>query len=78
TRRPGDRVRGPGGARKLQDVLVDSRVPSEHRDQVPVVTDAGGDVLWVPGIWNSTTAGAVKLFLWATPPGTSTPGGAPL
>ncbi|MFY0577690.1 tRNA lysidine(34) synthetase TilS [Cystobacter fuscus] len=42
TRRVGDRVRGPAGSRKLQDVLVDGRVPREHRDRVPVVTDAGG------------------------------------
>jgi tRNA(Ile)-lysidine synthase len=78
TRRAGDRVRGPVGSRKLQDVLVDGRVPSEQRDRVPVVTDAEGGVLWVPGVWNSTAAGAVRLFLWAMPPGTSTPGGAPL
>nr|WP_233262099.1 tRNA lysidine(34) synthetase TilS [Vitiosangium sp. GDMCC 1.1324] len=78
TRRPGDRVRGPAGSRKLQDVLVDRRIPAERRDALPVVTDAGGGVLWVPGVWNSTAAGAVRLFLWAHPPVASTPGTRPL
>ncbi|HYO53167.1 MAG TPA: tRNA lysidine(34) synthetase TilS [Archangium sp.] len=78
TRRAGDRVRGPAGSRKLQDVLVDRRIPAERRDALPVVMDAGGTVLWVPGVWNSTVAAAVRLFLWATPPGASTPGTSPL
>jgi tRNA(Ile)-lysidine synthase len=78
TRRPGDRVRGPAGSRKLQDVLVDRRIPAERRDVLPVVTDTGGALLWVPGVWNSTLASAVRLFLWATPPGASMPGPSPL
>ncbi|ATB34291.1 tRNA lysidine(34) synthetase TilS [Melittangium boletus] len=78
TRREGDRVRGPAGSRKLQDVLVDSRVPSERRDALPVVTDADGTLLWVPGIWNSTVPSEVRLFLWAIPPGASMPGVLPL
>jgi tRNA(Ile)-lysidine synthase len=78
TRRPGDRVRGPAGSRKLQDVLVDRRVPAERRDLLPVVTDAGQTVLWVPDVWNSTSAAAVRLFLWASPPATSVAGPPPL
>jgi tRNA(Ile)-lysidine synthase len=78
TRRPGDRVKGPAGSRKLQDVLVDRRVPAERRDVLPVVTDAGQTVLWVPGVWNSTSAAAVRLYLWASAPDTSKPGTSPL
>ncbi|MGZ3457721.1 MAG: tRNA lysidine(34) synthetase TilS C-terminal domain-containing protein, partial [Archangium sp.] len=63
---------------KLQDVLVDQRIPSERRDALPVVVDAQGAVLWVPGVWNSTVASAVRLFLWAAPPGASMPGLSPL
>jgi tRNA(Ile)-lysidine synthase len=78
TRGAGDRVRGPAGSRKLQDVLVDRRIPAERRDSLPVVVDTSGAILWVPGVWNSTSAAAVCLFLWASPPGTSTPGTSPL
>ena len=47
----GDRVVVAGvGTRKLQDVLVDAKVPRERRAQVPLVTDALGRVLWVAGI----------------------------
>jgi tRNA(Ile)-lysidine synthase len=78
TRRPGDRVRGPAGSRKLQDVLVDRRVPAERRELLPVVTDARGLVLWVPGVWNSTSPSAVRFFLRACASVTSVPGNPPL
>jgi tRNA(Ile)-lysidine synthase len=50
-RQPGDWIRplGLGGRKKLQDVLVDRKVPRECRDLVPVVTDVRGRVIWVAG-----------------------------
>jgi tRNA(Ile)-lysidine synthase len=50
-RKPGDRVRpsGLGGSKKLQDLLVDRKVPREQRDRVPVVVDATGRIVWVVG-----------------------------
>lgn len=72
TRRPGDRVRTVGGQRKLQDVLVDLRVPVEARATRPVVTDAEGQVLWLPGLWPSPVPReAARAYLWAAPPGSS-------
>jgi tRNA(Ile)-lysidine synthase len=49
SRLPGDRVRpiGAPGRRKLQDVLVDRRVPRDRRDAVPIVADAAGRIVWV-------------------------------
>jgi tRNA(Ile)-lysidine synthetase-like protein len=51
-RRPGDRFRpfGAPGSRKLQDVLVDRKIPRAERDRVPVVVDAKGRILWVAGL----------------------------
>lgn len=65
-RRPGDRVAaGPrGGSRKLQDVLVDLRVKAEERDQLPVVTDGEGRVIWVPGVWQAAARAASGLYLF--------------
>jgi tRNA(Ile)-lysidine synthetase-like protein len=50
-RRPGLRMRPAGGrgSRKLQDILVDARVPREDRDKWPLVF-AGERLAWVPGI----------------------------
>lgn len=50
-RTPGLRLRPSGGrgARKLQDVFVDARVPREDRDEWPLVF-AGDRIAWVPGI----------------------------
>ncbi|MBF5044181.1 tRNA lysidine(34) synthetase TilS [Aggregicoccus sp. 17bor-14] len=85
-RRPGERVgRGEraGGSRKVQDLLVDARVPAELRDQLPVIADAQDRVLWIPGVWSPPTrafTGAPSALLWALPP-PAAPGaarGAPL
>jgi tRNA(Ile)-lysidine synthase len=50
-RRPGDRLRplGAPGRRKVQDVLVDRKVPRDDRDQVPIVTTENGEIVWVAG-----------------------------
>lgn len=50
SRRPGDRLRpmGLGGSKKLQDILVDAKVPLEERDGVLVFADDDG-VVWVAG-----------------------------
>ncbi|MFN7980274.1 MAG: tRNA lysidine(34) synthetase TilS [Vicinamibacterales bacterium] len=50
-RRAGDRLRvSDAGHRKLQDLLVDRKVPREMRDQVPIVTDQTGRIVWVAGV----------------------------
>jgi len=51
SRRPGDRFRpfGAPGHRKVQDLLVDRKVPRDLRDRVPIVVDARGEIVWVVG-----------------------------
>lgn len=49
-RAPGDRVRTPVGTRRLADALVDAHVPRPVRERWPVVADADGRVIWVPGV----------------------------
>ena len=49
TRKPGDRIRLAVGTRKLQDLLVDLRVPRWERDRVPLVASRDGEVVWVVG-----------------------------
>lgn len=52
SRSPGDRVlvSGMGGRhKKLQDLFVDRKVPRQLRDCVPLVVDAGGQIVWVVG-----------------------------
>jgi tRNA(Ile)-lysidine synthase len=51
TARPGDRIQPLGlrGHRKLQDVLVDGKLPVRARRFCPVV-ELDGEVFWVPGM----------------------------
>ncbi len=51
SRRPGDRFRplGLGHGKKLQDFLVDRKVPREARDSLPLVVDRDDRIVWVVG-----------------------------
>jgi len=54
--RAGDRVHLlHGGTRKLQDILVDAKVPREQRPAVPVLV-ADADILWVAGLARGRSA----------------------
>ncbi|EFM10873.1 tRNA(Ile)-lysidine synthetase [Paenibacillus curdlanolyticus YK9] len=57
-RRPGDRMRviGLNGTKKVQDMFVDLKVPSSDRDRIPLLVDAEGQVLWIPGARRSAIA----------------------
>jgi tRNA(Ile)-lysidine synthase len=68
-RRPGDRLQplGAPGRRKLQDVLVDRKVPRAARDGVPIVVDAAGRIVWVAGLvvaeWCRVTAPTASVVV---------------
>jgi tRNA(Ile)-lysidine synthase len=49
--RPGDRFwpQGAPGVKKLQDFLVDSKIPRWLRPHLPLLA-GGGQILWVPGL----------------------------
>lgn len=42
---PGDRIRLPGGSRKLGRLMSEARVPARERPTVPIVTDVRGRIL---------------------------------
>ena len=50
-RKPGDRMRALGLAqpKRLQDILVDAKVPRHLRDTLPLVSD-GEEIVWIPGV----------------------------
>jgi tRNA(Ile)-lysidine synthase len=58
TRENGDRmtVKGMTGTKKIKDIFIDNKVPMSERDSWPIVTDATGRILWVPGLKKSNFA----------------------
>jgi len=52
TIRPGDRMRPRGGrgSRKLSDLLIDAKIARPLRARLPVLTTAGDEILFVPGL----------------------------
>ena len=49
-RRKGDRIQplGMTGFKKVQDVMVDRKIPSGLRDRIPIITDEDGPI-WIVG-----------------------------
>ena len=65
-RRRGDRLEAGSTHRKLQDLLVDAKVPREERDAYPVAVTRAGAAIAVLGLWpkgNVRRPGSV--YLWA-------------
>jgi tRNA(Ile)-lysidine synthase len=67
--RAGDRVRpfGLDAEKKVKEVLIDRKVPREERWGRPVVCDAEGKILWIPGVVRSAhapvTGSTVRIVL---------------
>lgn len=53
-RRTGDRFRplGMEGTKKLKDFFMETQVPRENRDRIPLLI-AGGEIMWVTGLRES-------------------------
>jgi tRNA(Ile)-lysidine synthase len=71
TWREGDRFKplGAPGTKKLQDFLVNQKVPQELRHRIPLVVAPGGEVLWVVGYRISDTVkvtSATRIYLVVT------------
>ncbi len=56
--RAGDRIRpfGLGAEKKVKEIFIDRKIPRDERWGRPVVCDADGSVLWIPGILRSEHA----------------------
>ncbi len=54
--RDGDRIRMAYGTKKLKKLFGERRLRREERHRVPVLVDAAGRVLWVPGIARAAVA----------------------
>lgn len=52
TRRSGDKmtVKGMIGRKKINDIFIDSKIPTLDRDIWPVVVDSSENIVWLPGL----------------------------
>lgn len=55
TRKFGDKmyVKGMDGSKKVKDIFINSKIKLESRDSWPIVVDATGKIVWIPGIKKS-------------------------
>ncbi len=56
--RAGDRIRpfGAAGEKKVKEILIDRKIPRDERWGRPVVCDASGEIVWIPGVVRSAVA----------------------
>ncbi|BAC12033.1 cell-cycle protein [Oceanobacillus iheyensis HTE831] len=52
TRKPGDRMTWDGlkGTKKLKDIWIDAKIPTNERDTWPIVTDDNNTIIWLVGL----------------------------
>ncbi len=55
TRKNGDKmiVKGMLGHKKLNDIFINSKIPTNKRDMWPVVVDSNETIVWLPGLKKS-------------------------
>jgi tRNA(Ile)-lysidine synthase len=60
--RAGDRIRpfGLDADKKVKEILIDRKVPREERWGRPIVCDASGTILWIPGVVRSAHASVTR------------------
>lgn len=68
TWRPGDYIAIPGGRKKLQDVMVDDKVPKDERDRICMAA-VGSEVLFLPA-WDEKRGRARYSSLYVVGPDT--------
>ena len=44
------------GEKKVKEILIDRKIPRDDRWGRPVVCDANGAILWIPGVLRSAHA----------------------
>lgn len=54
-RETGDRIRikGMNGSKKIKDLLIDRKIPMSQRNQLIIIEDASGQVVWIVGLQES-------------------------
>lgn len=77
SRRSGDRMEllGLNGSKKVKDMFIDLKIAQNWRDQVPLIEDQEGRILWIPGIGRSRhgllsshTTRLLRMQLYPTSP----------
>ena len=55
SRKNGDKmfVKNMNGSKKIGDILTDEKINYEIRNNIPIVTDADNNILWIPGVKKS-------------------------
>ncbi len=55
TRNVGDKiaVKGLNGTKKVKDIFIDKKIALNQRDIWPIVADAKGNIVWIPGLKKS-------------------------
>ena len=46
-------IKGMLGSKKINDIFINEKIPSDQRDIWPIVVDSNNVVVWLPGLKKS-------------------------
>lgn len=49
-------VFGMNGSKKVKDIFIDEKIPPSLRSRIPLIADAAGRIVWIPGVRRSSVA----------------------
>ncbi|MRX72971.1 tRNA lysidine(34) synthetase TilS [Bacillus lacus] len=58
SRKQGDKMKlmGMNGSKKVKDIFINEKIPIHKRESWPIVEDAEGNIVWIPGLKKSAFA----------------------
>lgn len=63
-RQKGDKLHFTFGSKKLKDFLIDKKIPLKKRNELNIVVDSSGTILWIPELYlNKTLGNEHKIYI---------------
>jgi len=63
-RQKGDKLQFTFGSKKLKDFLIDKKIPLKIRNELNIVVDSSGTILWIPELYlNNTLGNEHKIYI---------------
>jgi tRNA(Ile)-lysidine synthetase-like protein len=63
-RRNGDRLKFDFGTKKLKDFFIDKKIKKNIRNNIPIICDKSGEIIFIPGLYKKEYKGNECLYIF--------------